>query len=36
VMNVSGSRGFGIREFGVREFFVSGIPDIPMCDELLS
>jgi hypothetical protein len=35
-MNVSGSRGFGIREFGVREFFVSGIPDIPMCDELLS
>jgi hypothetical protein len=35
-MNVSGSRGFRIREFGVREFFVSGIPDIPMCDELLS
>jgi hypothetical protein len=36
VTNVSGFRGFGIREFGVREFFVSGIPDIPMCDELLS
>jgi hypothetical protein len=35
-MNVSGFRGFRIREFGVRKLFVSGIPDIPMCDELLS
>jgi hypothetical protein len=35
-MNVSGFQGFGIHEFGVHEFLVSGIPDIPMCDELLS
>jgi hypothetical protein len=29
------SGGFGIREFEVREFLASGIPDIPICDELL-
>jgi hypothetical protein len=28
-------REFGIREFAMRELFASGIPDIPMCDELL-
>jgi hypothetical protein len=33
-MNVSRFREFGIHEFGVREFLASGIPDIPMCDEL--
>jgi hypothetical protein len=27
--------GIGIREFEVREFLASGIPDIPICDELL-
>jgi hypothetical protein len=26
---------FGIREFEMRELLASGIPDIPMCDELL-
>jgi hypothetical protein len=34
-MRLRAFREFGIREFAMRELFASGIPDIPMCDELL-
>jgi hypothetical protein len=34
-MKLRSFREFGIREFVMRELFTYGIPDIPMCDELL-